>query len=257
MTNENRVAVVTGGAGGIGAACARRLAADGFDIGIIDVKPMEQILAELAAIGRAAKALACDITDPGIIAAVQGFVRSQFGRCDVLVNNAGFYSFIHFNELTFETWRRYMSVNLDGAFLMCKALVPLMQERKWGRIINLASNSFFSNVPGLLPYISTKGGLIGLTRGLASDLGADGITANAVAPGPIGTEQVKSGFLRPDSTLDEAAFAGFQNMIVGTQALKRFGAPAEVADVVAFFASEQSRFITGQTLMIDGGVVRL
>jgi 3-oxoacyl-[acyl-carrier protein] reductase/(S)-1-phenylethanol dehydrogenase len=257
MNTASRVAVITGGAGGIGAACARRLAQDGFDIGIIDIKPAEAMVAEIAGSGRAARALACDITDPAQVATVQQFVRSQFGRCDVLVNNAGFYTFNHFNDLSFETWRRYMSVNLDGAFLMCKALVPLMQERKWGRIISLASNSFFSNVSGLLAYVSTKGGLIGLTRGLASDLGADGITANAVAPGPIGTEQVRSGFTRPDGTLDEAAFTGFQDMIVGTQALKRFGEPAEVADVVAFFASEQSRFITGQTLMIDGGVVRL
>jgi 3-oxoacyl-[acyl-carrier protein] reductase/(S)-1-phenylethanol dehydrogenase len=257
MSSANRVAIITGGAGGIGAACAWRLAADGFDIGIVDIKPADQILAELQAAGRQAKTLACDITDPDSVGTVQDFVRNRFGRCDVLINNAGFYSFIPFNDLTFETWRRYMSVNLDGAFLMCKALVPLMQERKWGRIISLASNSFFSNVPGLMAYISTKGGLIGLTRGLASDLGGDGITANAVAPGPIGTEQVMSGFARTDGTVDQSAFAGFCDMILGTQALKRFGQPAEVADVVSFFASEQSRFITGQTLIIDGGAVRL
>lgn len=256
MSKIQRVAVVTGGAGGIGAACAERLARDGLDIVVIDVKPADAVLATIRATGRRAEAVRADITDPAETDRLHAFVAEAFGRCDVLLNNAGFYSFVHFNDLTYETWRRYMGLNLDGTFLMSKAFVPLMRLSGGGRIINLASNSLYAMVPGLTAYIATKGGVVGLTRGMASDLGADNITVNAVAPGPTVTEQVRSGFAGADGTIDETAFGAFLATIVQTQAIKRPGMPDDVAGVVSFFASEDSRFVTGQTVVIDGGAMR-
>jgi len=172
---DNRVALVTGGAGGIGAACAARLARDGFDIVVADVKPASGVEKLIREAGRRCEYVCSDITDPGKVEALRAHVDAVFGRCDVLLNNAGFYSMVPLDTLSYETWRRYMSVNLDAAFLMSKAFAPLMRRLHHGRIISMASNSFYSNVPGMIAYMATKGGLIGMTRGLASELGGEGI----------------------------------------------------------------------------------
>ncbi|MGE0115845.1 MAG: SDR family NAD(P)-dependent oxidoreductase [Steroidobacteraceae bacterium] len=258
MTNtKTRVAVITGAAGGIGAACAVRLAKDGFDIVIADIKPADATLNRVREAGRRGEALPCDITQPANVEKLRTLVAGHFGRCDVLINNTGFYGFTPFDSLTFEEWRRYMSVNLDSAFLMCKAFVPFMREQGYGRIIGMASNSYYSNVPGLTAYVATKGALIGLIRGLASDLGISGITANMVAPGPILTEQVRASLSSGSEADREMAVAGFFAKIAETQAVKRTGMPGDVADVVSFLAGESSSFITGQTIVVDGGCVRL
>jgi (S)-1-phenylethanol dehydrogenase len=254
---ENRVALVTGGAGGIGAACAARLARDGFDLVVVDLKPANEVLQLIREAGRRCEYVCCDITDPAKVEALRSHVDAVFGRCDVLLNNAGFYSMVPLDSLSFETWRRYMSVNLDAAFLMSKAFSTLMRRLHHGRIISMASNSFYSNVPGMIAYMATKGGLIGMTRGLASELGGEGITANLVAPGPILTDQLKAMLPRePGVTLDSAV-SGFFAHITATQAVKRTGMPTDVADVVSFLASEASSFISGQTIVVDGGCVRL
>lgn len=255
MSNTTtRVAVISGAAGGIGAACAERLAKDGFDIVIADVLPADDTLNKIRAAGRRGEALQSDITQPANVESLSDLVAEKFGRCDVLVNNTGFYGFVPFDSLSFEEWRRYMSVNLDSAFLMCKAFTPFMREQGHGRIIGMASNSYYSNVPGLTAYIATKGALIGLIRGLASDLGPHGITANLVAPGPILTERVKVSMTESGG---DAEVSAFFTKIIETQAVKRTGMPGDVADVVAFLASESSSFITGQTIVVDGGCERL
>jgi NAD(P)-dependent dehydrogenase (short-subunit alcohol dehydrogenase family) len=254
---DNRVALVTGGAGGIGAACAARLARDGFDIVVADVKPASGVEKLIREAGRRCEYVCSDITDPGKVEALRAHVDAVFGRCDVLLNNAGFYSMVPLDTLSYETWRRYMSVNLDAAFLMSKAFAPLMRRLHHGRIISMASNSFYSNVPGMIAYMATKGGLIGMTRGLASELGGEGITANLVAPGPILTDQLKAMLPHESGVTLDAAVSGFFSQIVATQAVKRKGLPTDVADVVSFLASEASGFISGQTIVVDGGCVRL
>ena len=255
--NTAPVAVISGAAGGIGAACALRLAQDGFDVVIADIKPARETQAAVLATGRRCDALVCDVTKPESVQGLSDLVSEKYGRCDVLLNNAGFYSFVPLGDLSYEIWRQFMSLNLDGAFLMSKAFAPLMRKRKHGRIISLASSSFYSNVPGMIAYVATKGGLIGLMRGLASELGPDGITANLVAPGPVLTEQLKAMLPRDPDTSVEAAVEGFFGQIMGTQAIKRMGMPKDVADVVSFLASDNSSFVTGQTIVIDGGCVRL
>jgi NAD(P)-dependent dehydrogenase (short-subunit alcohol dehydrogenase family) len=132
-----------------------------------------------------------------------------------------------------------------------------MRRLHHGRIISMASNSFYSNVPGMIAYMATKGGLIGMTRGLASELGGEGITANLVAPGPILTDQLKAMLPRESGVTLDTAVSGFFSQITATQAVKRTGLPTDVADVVSFLASEASSFISGQTIVVDGGCVRL
>jgi NAD(P)-dependent dehydrogenase (short-subunit alcohol dehydrogenase family) len=256
-TQTTRVAVVSGAAGGIGAACALRLAQDGFDIAIADIKPATTTLGKIRELGRHGEALVCDITQPASVEAMRSLVAQSFGRCDALLNIAGFYTMVPFESLTFEDWRRFMSVNLDSAFLMCQAFVPFMRAQQRGRIISMASNSFYSNVPGLTAYIATKGGLVGLMRGLASDLGGFGVTANVVAPGPILTDQIRSAMTTDIGEQGDAIVNGFFAKMAETQAVKRTGMPRDVADVVAFLASDSSSFVTGQTIVVDGGSVRL
>jgi NAD(P)-dependent dehydrogenase (short-subunit alcohol dehydrogenase family) len=254
---QTPVAVVSGAAGGIGASCAIRLARDGFDIVIADLKAAAETKAIVDAVGRRCEIVGCDVTDPSGVQALCEHVGTALGRCDVLLNAAGVYSMVPLDALTFESWRRFMAVNLDSAFLMCKAFVPMMRERRYGRLISIASNSFYSNVPGMIAYVATKGGLIGLMRGLASELGGDGITANIVAPGPILTDQLKSMVALESGVTADAAVAGFFSQITATQAVKRTGMPSDVAGVVSFLAGDQTGFVTGQTIVVDGGSIRL
>ena len=124
----------------------------------------------------------CDVSSPDDVARLGDEVKRRFGRCDILVNNAGIYPHIPFDELTLADWRRVMSVNLDGMFLVSKQFVPGMTERGWGRIVNIASNTFGTPVTGVVHYVASKGGVVGFTRALASELGQRGITVNAIAP---------------------------------------------------------------------------
>lgn len=237
-----RVAIVTGAAQGIGAAIAKELAADGAKVIVTDINlaGAEKVAAE---IGGVAKHL--DVSDAAEVAEVVGEVESAFGRIDILVNNAGLVPFTPWDDLTIEQWRRTFSVNADGMFLMTKAAGDVMKKGGYGRIVNIASNTFVAGTPNCADYVATKGAVIGFTRALAGEIGRHGITINAVAPGIIASEGV----------FTTGHGDGF-DYVVPMQAFDRRGVPADVAPAVAFLASEKAAWITGQLLVVDGGHTR-
>jgi NAD(P)-dependent dehydrogenase (short-subunit alcohol dehydrogenase family) len=249
---KGRVAVVTGAAGGLGAAYASRLAADGFAVAIVDVKAADSVVAAIAESGGTARAFHCDITDAAAVQALAAHVEADLGPCAVLVNNAGIYEFSPHETLDMVQWRRMMSLNLDAMMLVTSAFIPAMKRQGWGRIINIASNSCFIPPAGLSAYVASKSASIGYVRALAGELGQYGITVNAVAPGPTVTDTLRAGF----AALGEEAFQASMQQFVEAQAVKDVAVPAFSAPVVAFFASDEAAFVTGQTLVVDGGMAK-
>ncbi|HEX3964483.1 MAG TPA: SDR family oxidoreductase [Trebonia sp.] len=199
-----KVAVVTGGARGIGRACAVGLAEDGYDVAIADlIEPIDTAGAVRAA-GVRALPIVCDAAVPSDITQAIDAVEDEFGRCDVLVNNAGIFPRVMFNELDLDLWRRVLDVNLTSAFLLCKAVVPGMTDRGFGRIINFTSNTIGLPVEGMTHYITSKAAVLGFTRALASDVGRHGITVNCVAPGATPTEGMLAGHETPAASEQRA-----------------------------------------------------
>lgn len=223
MSLAGQVAVVTGGARGIGRAIARRLEDDGATVEVLDLET------------------GVDVSDERSVASAFDRLLSERGQIDVLVNNAGIYPHIPFEELSFADWRRVLGTNLDGVFLCSRAAYPAMRERRYGRIVNISSATFFIGYPGLSAYVASKGGIIGFTRALASEAGPHGITVNAVAPGLIATER---------ALVEEAEVF---NEIVPEQAIERPGRPEDIAACVGYLVRPESSWVTGQTFNIDGG----
>ncbi len=250
MATEGRlmgkVAVVTGAANGIGLAFARRLAHDGADVAILDLEPGNDVVTELTALGSRACAVQCDVSSPQQVDAAATNVQEQLGPVDILVNNAGIYPVIGFDDLDFDAWRRVLAVNLDGTFLTIRAFAPGMKARGWGRIVNVSSGVVWVSTPDFTSYIASKAGVIGLTRGFASDLGAYGITVNSIAPGLVRTEHTLAG---PQAAWFEP--------IVAQQAIKRAEEPDDLVGTLSFLVSDDAAFLTGQTLSVDGGFIRL
>ena len=240
--NSKRVALVTGAAQGIGAAIADELAADGFTVVVADVNTEG---ATTVATRNQGIAKTVDVSDPDAVATVIGEIVDELGRIDVLVNNAALVPLTPWADITFEEWRKVMSVNLDGIYLVTHAVTEIMGKAGYGRIVNIASNTFVAGTPDCAHYVATKGASIGLVRALAGELGRLGITINAVAPGIIASEGVLNG---PHA-------AGF-DYVVPMQAFDRRGLPQDVAPAVAFLASEKAGWITGQTLVVDAGHTR-
>lgn len=246
MSPSTRVAVVTGAAAGIGRAYAERLAADGLTVAAVDLAPPDETVAAITAAGGSASAFAADVTDQAAVEACVAELTTALGGPAVLVNNVGSYPVISWDELTLEEFRRVMAINLESAFLMCKACVPSMRDAGWGRIVNIASRTFWLPVPDMAAYLASKGGVIGLSRALATELGGHGITVNVVAPGLTRTATMES------STAD----AVFQ-MTANMQVIKRTQEPEDLVGLVSFLVSDDAAFMTGQTLMVDGGLIRL
>jgi (S)-1-phenylethanol dehydrogenase len=246
MSHPPRVAVVTGAAAGIGRAYAERLAADGLVVAAVDLAPPDDTVATITAAGGTAAAFAADVTDPRAVEDCVAAICSTAGAPAVLVNNVGTYPVIKWDELTLDEFRRVMAVNLESAFLLCKACIPSMRAGGWGRIVNVASRTFWLPVPDMAAYLASKGGVIGLTRALATELGAHNITVNVIAPGLTRTATMEA------STAD-AVFEMTANM----QVIKRTQEPEDLVGLVSFLVSDDSAFMTGQTLMVDGGLIRL
>jgi 3-oxoacyl-[acyl-carrier protein] reductase len=241
---DGRVALVTGGARGIGAATARRLHADGARVAVLD---LDAAAAAATADQTAGLGLACDVTDAAAVDAAVDQVAAELGRLDILVNNAGVTRDNLLFKMTEDDWDTVLSVHLKGAFLASRAAQKHMVAARHGRIINLSSTSALGN-RGQANYSAAKMGLQGFTRTLAVELGPFGITVNAVAPGFIVTEMTDATAVRLGLTpaqLQEASAAAVP--------VRRVGFPDDIANAIAFFASDAASFVTGQTLYVDGG----
>ncbi|NMG17191.1 SDR family NAD(P)-dependent oxidoreductase [Aromatoleum bremense] len=243
---KDKIAVITGGANGIGQAIAERFASEGADIVIADLALAPQTEAAVKEYGRRVLTVKCDVSKPDDVEAFGQKVISTFGRCDILVNNAGIYPLIPFDDLTFEQWKKTFEINVDSGFLMAKAFVPGMKKAGWGRIINLTSTTYWLKIEAYTHYISTKAANIGFTRALASELGKHGITVNAIAPSLVRTATTEA------SPLSEM-FDVLPNML---QAIPRLQVPQDLTGTATFLASDDASFITGQTIAVDGGMVR-
>jgi NAD(P)-dependent dehydrogenase (short-subunit alcohol dehydrogenase family) len=242
-----RVAVVTGAARGIGQAIALRLAEAGHALALGDVRPADETADAIGKAGGEAFCVGCDLGSAAGVDVLVREVSGRFGRCDVLVNCAGLMLFQPFAEVTLDTWRRIQAVNVEAAFQLCAAFVPGMAERGFGRIVNVASNTVWKPPgAGFVPYIASKGAIVGFTRALATELGASGITVNAIAPGLTRSPGAEEG--NTEEHFDEVRMA---------QAVPRSLQPGDMAGAVAFLASDDAAMISGQTLRIDGGLVTL
>ena len=248
---KGKVAVVTGGGSGIGKALARRLAADGASVVVADLQRFDEAAAEIAqATGSRTLGLQIDVASESDAARMASEAVKAFGRIDVLVNNAALFSTLQlkpFEDIPLAEWRKVMDVNVLGVALCCRACVPHMRKAGGGRIINLASGAPLKGVPFFLHYISSKGAVIAMTRGLARELGKDGITVNSLAPG---------------FTLSEGVVQKEDHMKAGertraTRAIQRDEKPEDLVGAVSFLASAEAAFITGQTLVVDGGSAML
>ncbi|MGR7025762.1 SDR family NAD(P)-dependent oxidoreductase [Geodermatophilus sp. URMC 62] len=243
---EGRSALVTGGANGLGYACAARMAAEGATVGLIDLKQdaVDSAVKRLQEQGHTAFGYAADVTDEAAIKAATADFNTQAGSVDVLVTMAGIFPWVDFAEMTLEQWRQVVDVNLGGTFTAAHAAMPFMKQQQYGRIVTISSGTVMLGLPGQSAYIASKNGIIGFTRVLAREGGPHGVTANCVLPGLIATEHVLT--MREDT--DE-----FIGQTVAFQCVPRRGEPADIADAVAYLGSEGSAFVTGQQLYVGGG----
>ena len=231
---DGKVAVVTGGAQGIGAAIARGLAAEGAEVVVADLEPPEG-------------GIQADVSSEGDVERMVAEALERNGRIDILVNNAGLYASLEmraFTEIPLEEWNHVMEVNVASMFLTCRAVVPVMRDQGGGKIVNISSGTPFRGVPFLLHYVTSKGAIVAFTRSLAKEVGADSIHVNCVAPGFTMSEGVKS---HPE------VIEALRDVSVAARTIKRDQVPEDVVGAVVFLCTPAADFITGQTMVIDGG----
>jgi len=231
---DGKVAIVTGGAQGIGAAIALGLMGEGAAVVVADLNPPEG-------------GIRADVASEADVTAMVEQTLSRHGRIDVLVNNAGLYASLEmraFTEIPLEEWNRVMEVNVASMFLTCRAVVPVMREQGGGKIVNISSGTPFRGVPFLLHYVTSKGAIVALTRALAKEVGKDSIHVNCVAPGFTMSDGVKS---HPE------VIEKLRDVSVASRTLQRDQVPEDVVGAVVFLCTDAADFITGQTMVIDGG----
>jgi 2-hydroxycyclohexanecarboxyl-CoA dehydrogenase len=244
---EGKTAIVTGGGGGIGSALCRRLAEEGAKIGVMDLRA--DAAAKVAdEIGRGATPLACDITDLASVTSAVATFEADQGPIDVLVNNAGWDKFAYFLETTPEDWDKIIAINLRGPIHLHHAVLRGMQKRRRGRVINIASDAGRVGSSMEAVYSACKGGIIAFTKTIAREMARSNVTVNCVCPGPTDTPLLAQ-FLGGGEQ-GEKAYEGLKRSIP----LKRLGQPDDLAGIVAFLASEDAAYITGQVISVSGGL---
>lgn len=251
MSQQSKVVIITGGASGIGFAFVQHLARAGHRMVIADLRGAAEAAERIRAEGHAAIGITVDVVNPGDAAAMVAAAKREFGRVDVLVNNAGLFSTLTlkpFDQISEQEWMRVMEVNTVGPFVCAKAVVGEMRSQGGGRIINIASTTPIKGTPMMLHYVASKGAVIAFTRSLAKELGNDNITVNAIAPG----------FTLSDGVLE----SGLHNRMPDTarkasRTIQRDQVPEDLVGALAFLAGDGAGFITGQTLAVDGGSVFL
>jgi NAD(P)-dependent dehydrogenase (short-subunit alcohol dehydrogenase family) len=229
-----KVAIVTGGAQGIGAAIARGLEGEGATVVVADLDPPDG-------------GIRADVSSEEDVARMVEETVGRHGRLDILLNNAGLYASLQmraFTEIPLEEWRQVMDVNVASMFLTCKAVVPVMREQGGGKIVNISSGTPFRGVPFLLHYVTSKGAIVAFTRALAKELGKDSIHVNCVAPGFTMSDGVKS---HPE------VVEALRDVSIAARTIQRDQVPEDVVGAVVFLCTPAADFITGQTLVIDGG----
>ena len=247
---KNQTVIVTGGGGGIGGATCRRFAQAGAKVAVFDrdLAAAQKVAEGITAQGGSAAAFACDITDRAQVDAAVKAATEQLGPIDVLVNNAGWDVFKPFTKTTPDEWAKLIAINLTGALHMLHAVLPGMAERKYGRIVNIASDAARGGSSGEAVYSACKGGLVPLSKTLAREHARQSITVNVVCPGPTDTALlagVAEGARDPAKLIE-----AFKSAIP----LGRLGQPADLASAIAFFGSDDASFITGQVISVSGGL---
>ncbi len=250
MRLSGKVAIVTGGAQGIGRATVEKFHAEGAQVAIFDIDEMRgrELTAQLGAGDRPPLFVRCDITDEAQIEAATRRTGDHFGTLDILVNNAGVNAYFDAATMTAQEWDGVFAIDLKGAWLCTKHSIPAMRRAGGGAIVNIASIHAFMTIGGMFPYAAAKAGVVGMTRSLALDLGKDKIRVNAICPGWTRTQLVQEWFdQQPDPAAAEAR-------VGAVHPLGRIGTPADIANLIAFVASDEAVFINGVPLMIDGGL---
>ena len=248
MADHSRTALVTGGGAGIGEAICRRLARDGLAVGVLGTgrAAVEAVAAAITAAGGRAVGVEADVSNRAQVEAAVAEVRRRFGAITVLVNNAGVESFTPFQHIGEPEWERLMAVNLKGPYVITQAVIPDMLAAGWGRIVNITALGAQSGAPNMAHYTASKGGLVAMTKSLAVELGAKGVTVNAVSPGFILTPMSRR-------AMEANLFATPYEEILKSYPIPRIGQPEEVAGACAYFISEDAAYVTGQVLGVNGG----
>ena len=248
MPFDGTTAIVTGGASGIGLAIAEALARRGTKVAIFDLQ--EELLAaevdRLRHDGLVVSGHRVDVSDRTQIEAAVAAIRDEFGPVLILVNNAGIEQFGKFAEITDELWDRVMAINLRGPFMCAQAVLPDMKAAGWGRIVNISSSSAQAGQPFMAAYVSSKAGLIGLTKSMALELGPRGITVNTIPPGMVVTPMT-------DRAVAEGRFTAPLEHFASITPVRRAGEPADIANAAIFLCSDESSYITGQVIGVNGG----
>ena len=249
MKLKGKVAIITGSSRGLGKAFALRFSQEGARVVVADILDTAGAVQEIEEKGGEVLPLHTDVSDEESTLEMTRKTIERFGSADILVNNAAVFATLGkkgFSDISGEEWDRVMGVNLKGVFLCCKAVHPQMKKQGKGKIINLSSSTFFSGTPNFLHYVTTKGGVVAFTRALARELGDDGINVNAISPGLTQSDGVKGNPMYPEDYLRAAS---------GSRCFKRIEMPADLTGTALFLASDDSDFITGQTINVDGGGV--